>query len=233
MKKIFLFLLLAGASTSTAFAQARAGGNMSSKDYTGGGTTQSRNTGFGVKGGYNFNALRGDDIKNGSTTLKRDAHNDFHAGAYGQFGLNEFSSVQAELLYSRQGFAANTGGGGGSETYRMDYFSVPIMYVGNLTENISLHVGPQLSLLMNASRGGTTLDLAGNGFHSLDYGGVAGGEIRIGPARVGARYNLSLGPLFKEPTLASSQTINAAGNFKDAKVYNNLFQLYVGIGFTQ
>ena len=62
MKKTLLFLLLAVASAPAAFSQARPGGELSSKDYTGGGTTSSRNTGFGFKAGYNLNSLRGDDI---------------------------------------------------------------------------------------------------------------------------------------------------------------------------
>jgi len=230
MKKTLLILLLAVASAPAAFSQARPGGELSSKDYTGGGTTDSRNTGFGFKAGYNLNSLRGDDIKNGSSTIDRDAHNDWHAGVYGQFGFNEFASLQAELLYSRQGFAANTGSSNSSQTYRMDYLSLPIMFVGNLTETISFHVGPQVSLLVNASRDNTSLGLSDNGFHTLDYGGVGGLEARLGPARVGARYNLGLGKLFQKPSL-STPVISAS--FADSNVYNNMFQLYVGIGFTQ
>ena len=49
MKKTLLFLLLGLASSTAAFAQARPGGSLSSKDYTGGKTTESGNTGFGVK----------------------------------------------------------------------------------------------------------------------------------------------------------------------------------------
>ena len=152
MKKILLLALLAIASAPAAFAQARAGGELSSKDYTGGGSTDSRNTGFGVKGGYNLNTLRGDDIKTaiGNTSIDRKSRSDFHAGVYGQFGFNNFASVQVEALYSRLGFAANTGTSGARQDYRMDYVSVPVMFVGNITETISFHVGPQVSLLVKA-----------------------------------------------------------------------------------
>ncbi|MCC3154477.1 porin family protein [Hymenobacter sp. BT770] len=226
MKKTLLFLLLAVGSSTAAFAQARPGGSLSSKDYTGGGVTESRNTGFGIKGGYNYNKLRGDDIKG----ISRDSHSDFHAGVYGQFGFNEFSSVQAELLYSRQGFTANTGASGAQQTFNMDYISLPIMYVGNVTETISFHVGPQVSLLTNLKQGDTPIDISANGFNSLDYGGVAGLEARIGPARLGARYNLSLGKVFED---GPSTTGLIANRFGNAKIYNNLFQVYLGIGFTQ
>ena len=235
MKKTLLFVLLAVASAPAAFAQARPGGSESSKDYTGGGTTDSRNTGFGVKGGYNLNGLRGDDIKaiGSSASIDRNSRSDFHVGMYGQFGISEFSSLQAELLYSRQGFTANTGGtptAPTAQTYRMDYIALPIMYVGNFTETLSFHVGPQVSLLTNLREGGSVLDIKENGFNSLDYGGVAGLEARVGPARIGARYNLSLGKVFED---GPSATGKVASRFGNSKIYNNMVQLYVGIGLTQ
>ena len=226
MKKTLLILLLATGTSTAAFAQARPGGSLSSKDYTGGGVTDSRNTGFGLKGGYNLSGLRGDDIKG----IDRDSRSDFHAGVYGQFGFNEFSSVQAELLYSRQGFTANTGAGSARQTYKTDYLMLPILFVGNVTETISFHVGPQLSLLTNLNRDDQSLDIDANGFNSLDYGGAAGLEARIGPARLGARYNLSLGKLFED---GPSSSTAVAGQFANSKIYNNLFQVYLGIGFTQ
>ena len=67
MKKTLLFLLLGLASTTAAFAQARPGGSMTSKDYTGGKTTESGNTGFGVKAGYNFSRPYGDGVSNASS----------------------------------------------------------------------------------------------------------------------------------------------------------------------
>jgi hypothetical protein len=232
MKKILLLALLALASAPAAFSQARAGGELSSKDYTGGGSTDSRNTGFGIKGGYNLNGLRGDDIKNAinNTSIDRNAHSDFHAGVYGQFGFNNFASIQAELLYSRQGFAANTGIGGARQNYRMDYLQLPIMFVGNITETISFHVGPQVALMVKADQEGKNLDFDSNGLNSFDYGGVGGLEARIGPARVGARYNLFLGKIFEDGT-ATTPLIDPS--LANSDLYNNLFQLYVGIGFTQ
>ncbi|MDO7844849.1 porin family protein [Hymenobacter sp. M29] len=226
MKKIFLFLLLAVASAPAAFAQAAPGGSQSSKDYTGGAVTESGNTGFGVKGGYNLNGLRGDDVKG----IDRQARSDFHAGVYGQFGFDDFSSIQAELLYSRQGFEANTGTSGARQRYRMDYVMLPVMYVGNFTDHLSFHIGPQASLLTNIRKDEQTLDAKDNGFNSFDYGGVAGLEARIGPARIGARYNLFLGKIFED---GPSKVSTAGAQFVNSKLYNNMLQVYVGIGFTQ
>lgn len=207
-------------------AQARPGGSLSSKDYTGGKTTDSRNTGFGIKGGYNLNGLRGDGISG----IDRAARSDFHAGAYGQLGINDFSSVQAELLYSRQGFTANTGASGARQTYKMTYVMLPVMYVGNFTDALSFHIGPQVSLLTKATLDDKDLGLAENGFNTFDFGGVGGLEARIGPARLGARYNLSLGKLFGDNTPANATIDKRFGN---SRIYNNLLQVYVGIGLTQ
>ena len=226
MKKTLLLALLAVAAVPIAFGQARPGGSQSSKDYTGGAVTDSRNTGFGVKGGYNLNGLRGKDI----TGINRNARSDFHAGAYGQLGFNDFSSVQVELLYSRQGFEANTGVGGARQSYKMDYLLLPVMYVGNFTETLSFHIGPQVALLNTAKLDDKSLALSDNGFNTFDYGGVAGLEARVGPARVGARYNLFLGKLLED---GPSKTGLVANRLQNSDIYNNLFQVYVGIGITQ
>ena len=230
MKKTLLLLLLAVASAPAAFAQ---GGELTSKVYPSPTkVTDSRNTGFGVKGGYNYNNLRGDAISG----INRDGMSGFHAGVYGQYGFNSFSSVQVELLYSRQGFGADLIPTGTTTrktfSYKMDYVSLPVLYVGNFTDNLSFHIGPQASLLLNANNG-NSLALSENGFHSLDYGGAAGLEARIGPARVGARYNLSLGKIFQTPTTPVNENNSVAYSYAGRNLYNNLFQLYVGVGITQ
>ena len=224
MKKTLLFMLLAVASSSAAFAQARPGGSMTSKDYTGGGTTDSRNTGFGVKGGYSLSNFYGSgkDFFPGN----RNSLNTFHAGVYGQLGFNSFSSVQIEVLYSRKGIQTDNGNAGKSDL-RLDYLSVPVLYVGNVTENISFHIGPEVSLLTKVKNGDKDLDLKANGFNSVEFSGVAGLEARVGPARIGARYDLGLGRVIKE------NTVFLGSKGTDSSIHNQTFQVYVGIGLTQ
>jgi hypothetical protein len=218
MKKILLLVLLAVGASPAAFAQARAGGELSSKDYTGGGSTDSRNTGFGFKGGYNYARAYGDGVKD----LKLNGSNTFHVGAYGQFGFNEFASVQAEVLYNRKGFKLD--GAGTEGDLRLDYLSVPILFVGNVTETLSFHVGPQISVLTKVMQGDEDIAIADNGYNAIDFGGVAGVEARVGPARVGARYDLGFGKIFDTESSKSGVT---------ERVSNSTLQLYIGIGFTQ
>lgn len=222
MKKLFLLALLAAASIAGVQAQARAGGGLSSKDYTGGGTTGSRNTGFGIKGGYNYTNVYGD----GSKAFDLQGYNGYHAGVYGQFGFNEFASLQLELLYVRKGFDNNTVATGNR---RLDYLEVPVLFVGNVTETLSFHLGPEISLLTKVRENGVNYAIADKGYNSVDYGAIAGVEARVGPARLGARYDLGFGKIYNTDKV-SLQTSNT--QIKD-RLSTGTVQLYVGIGFTQ
>lgn len=222
MKKTLLFLLLAMASAPAVFAQAAPGGATSSKDYTGGKSAESGNTGFGIKGGYSLSNFFGEGK---DVFPKRDNLNTFHAGLYGQFGFNDFSSVQVELLYSRKGIRYDFTGSGLSDL-RLDYLSIPVLYVGNITDKFSFHVGPEVSLLTKVNSDGKDLDIKDNGFNSVDVSGLLGLEYRIGPARVGARYDLGLARV-----LSDGQYLGSTSN--SSRVTNQTLQVYVGIGLTQ
>jgi hypothetical protein len=229
MKKTLLFLLLGLTSSTAAFSQARPGGSMSSKDYTGGKSTESGNTGFGVKGGYNFSRPYGDEIPNGS------AYHNYHVGVYGQFGFNNFSSVQVELLYNRKGYNSDVSTYNGTsvvktnQTTRLDYFELPILYVANLTNNLAVHIGPQVSLLTKAKSGDKDLGLSENGFNTVDFGGIVGGDFRVGPARIGARYDLSFGQVFDTSKKYSVGT----ASYTNPSVHNQVVQVYLALGLHQ
>jgi len=226
--------MLGAAAAPAAMAQARAGGDLSSKDYTGSAATDSRNTGFGIKGGYNLTNLYG----SGKGLLNPDYLNAFHGGLYGQFGLNQVSSIQVELLYTRKGYMANFNSVGGpsynesQRTTRLNYLQLPILYVANFTKDLSFHIGPQVSLLTNARVYDQDLALSAGGFNSLDYGAVAGFEGRVGPARIGVRYDLGLGNVYKDG-VSIKYGNNTVANLTSSNLHNQTFQVYLGLGFTQ
>ncbi|UOQ72822.1 porin family protein [Hymenobacter cellulosilyticus] len=241
MKKFNLLLALSLA-TVTAFAQKNDTngpvGLRSSTDYSAG-TSDSRNTGFGIKGGFNLSDVYGDDKKNFANGSN---YKSFHAGIYGQYGFNNRLSIQPELLYSRQGFEGNsvktTGTGTGATTTtvnerRLDYLNVPVLLVFNILDNVSIHAGPQVSLLTKVTEDGNERKIAdenntyGYSYTSFDYGLAVGAEARVGPARVGARYNAGFNEIIKDQNLATT------GNKALSDIKNSNFQVYVGIGFTQ
>lgn len=223
-------LLLAGCALSaTAMAQTDGpSGVRSSADYSPG-TSDSRNNGFGVKGGFTASNFRGDDKKNfGNEGI----YNTFHAGVYAQFGFNNKFSLQPEVLYSRQGFkGSNTvNPTQGTYTTRLDYIQVPVLLVYNFLDNVSLHVGPQVSLLTKVKEGDRERKLSddnnvhGYSYNSLDYGLAAGLEARVGPARVGGRYTAGFADIIKDPSTTAAQSIN--------NIKNGMFQVYVGLGIS-
>lgn len=170
-----------------------------------------RNAGFGIKGGVSFATLNGSDKAvlgdfNSLTT--------FHAGIYTQFSLGKTFSIQPEVLYARKGIARN------DSTFRFDYLEVPVLAVLNLTETISLHAGPQLSVLMSAKEEDRETDT--EPLHMFDYGVAAGAEARLGIFRLGARYNLGLADLRRE---------NNLGQKVKQDVKHGVFQVYLGVGF--
>lgn len=228
MKKIFLLLCLFSA-TLAANAQEGPVGVRSSTDYAPS-TSDSRNNGFGIKAGFNLSDLRGGD---------KDAYKDleslksYHAGIYAQFGLNDKISFQPELLFTRKGFDAqqftvqSTTPGqttGEKRQTRLDYIQVPLLFVYNVFDNVSLHVGPQASLLVNAKYAGEERQISSVGLNSLEYGVVGGIEGRVGPARIGARYDLGLSDIYNDPKDAGAAAYD--------NVKNGVFQVYVGVGFT-
>ncbi|RSK37288.1 porin family protein [Hymenobacter metallilatus] len=222
-------LLLAGCALSaTALAQTNGpSGTPSSADY-GTGTTDSRNNGFGIKGGFTASNFRGDDKKNyGNEAI----YNTFHAGVYAQFGFNDKFSLQPEVLYSRQGFKASNPANTsqtGTYTTRLDYVQVPVLLVYNFLDNVSLHVGPQVSLLTKVKEGSKERKIAdenntyGYSYSSLDYGLAAGVEARVGPARVGGRYTAGFADIIKDPANTAAQSID--------NIKNGMFQVYIGLG---
>ena len=225
MKKALFAFALALAAAPAVRAQDGPGLDSSTK-YPASDGTESRNTGFGIKGGYNLASIEGTGA---GLFTNRDNLKDFHAGAYGQFGFNNFASVMVELLYSRKGYRTDYLGTGTRDT-RLDYLELPILFVGNITETLSIHVGPQVSLLTNVRDGDANLDISANGFNSLDYGGIAGAEARLGFAKIGARFDWSLGKIYKDGTVLRYNNSTGA-TLTDNNIRNQVFQVYLGLGF--
>lgn len=213
-------------------------GVRSSTDYpAASGGSDSRNTGFGIKGGFTAAHFRGDDKKNYSD---EGVYNTFHAGVYAQYGFSNTFSIQPELLYSRQGFAGNNGQPNaqgqtivGAYDTRLDYIQVPVLLVFNIFDNVSIHAGPQVSLLTKVRENGVERKLANEdgkfsyAYKSLDYGLATGIEARVGPARVGGRYVAGFNDIIED------QDFNKTGNRALTNIKNGAFQVYVGIGFNR
>jgi len=169
---------------------------------------------FGVKGGVNFATVTGDDFDS------PDSRTSFHVGLLGEFPVTEMFSVQAEALYSGQGFESDiTGAGGDKVEYQLDYINVPVLAKVYLTTGLSLEVGPQFSFKVNEeidtdpndNPGDFDLDAA----KDFDFGLAGGISFRTpGGFFASGRYTYGLTDIIE-----------------DASVKNSVFQLGVGFLF--
>lgn len=209
MKKILLlplFLLF----TFTGFAQVE-GPTTAQQNHNLLSGLDAPNEGIGIKGGVNFANVHGSDKDRLGAV---DGHTNFHAGVFAQFAFGEFFSLQPELLFSRKGYERN------DSTFRYNYFDLPVLAVFNISDNFSVHLGPQVGLLIGAKEEGKEINLGP--YNTFEYGGAAGLEGRINRFRLGARYVHGFADLRKE---------DAAGNSIDQDIKNGVIQVYLGIGF--
>lgn len=175
---------------------------------------------YGIKGGVNLAGVRlspnPGNLVNGLTA--------FHAGVFAQVPVSSRVSFQPELLYSQQGFGVVNGLG----KVTFNYLSLPLLGKLHLTDNVSVVVGPQVSYLANSRVGlNRLISLPYRGvFQSVDFSGVAGAEVDLGPLVVGGRYNLGFNNLNKNFNLGELVQLN---NF--FRIRNSTFQLSLGYKF--
>ncbi|AKD02606.1 hypothetical protein PKOR_05060 [Pontibacter korlensis] len=173
--------------------------------------SRSPNSGIGIKGGVSLANVHGSDKDKFGNVSN---HTSFHAGVFAQFGFGDFFSLQPELLYSRKGFERQ------DSVFRYDYLEVPVLAVFNITNNFSVHLGPQVGVMVSAKHEDQEIDL--EPYNAFDYGASAGLEGQVGRFRLGTRYVHSLGDLRKE---------DSSGNSIDENIMNGVIQVYLGVSF--
>lgn len=182
---------------------------------------------FGIKAGVNFaNVTNASDINGDNTT-------GFLAGIFLAPPSKGIISSRTELLYSRQGYNYKTGTNTG--TVNLDYIMLPQLMSINITKFFSVQAGAQIAFLINAKAdssndGSTSSNPYGaimDYYNKFDYGFAAG--IEVHPFKgllIGARYNISLGNLYKDP---SSYPPGTPPSFiPPVDVKNNVVQLFAG-----
>jgi hypothetical protein len=122
MKKILSLLTLLSVISVGAFAQGVSGG---------------------LKLGLNLSNQTMSSTESGFTSSPS-FRPSIHAGGYLTLMLSEKFGVQPEILYSGQGYK-ETGG-----TIAIDYITVPVLARYNFTSLFSVHLGPQIGVLMSA-----------------------------------------------------------------------------------
>jgi hypothetical protein len=185
MKKLFLLAAVAIFSLSTMNAQ---GGVQ-----------------FGAKAGANFSNLNGDDADEAGL----DGRTNFHVGGVVNIGINEWFSLQPELIYSMQGYEYDILGE--SVTGRLNYINIPIMADFTIAEGLSLQGGPQIGINVTSEEEGLgeTVDTEAEST-----------DISTG---IGAQYELPMGLFFQ-----ARYMIGFSDVFEDVDAKNSVISLSVG-----
>lgn len=181
---------------------------------------------IGLKAGLNFaNVTKASSINNSSRS-------GFHAGIMLGGSSKKIISSRTEFIFSRQGYDYKSGTNTGN--VNLDYIMLPQLMSINITKYFSILIGGHMAFLLNAkvdssssSTGNASFDKILDLYNRFDYG--YGGGVEIHPVMgllVGARVNISLGNLYKQPEPGQQPSF-----IPKVDVKNNVFQIYAGWKF--
>jgi hypothetical protein len=167
---------------------------------------------YGFKGGLNLSNISGDEVSN------YDTRTSMNIGGYGLYKILPKLGIQAELLYSEQGFSERFN----SEEVdideiksltRMQYINLPVLVSYNLIEQLWIEGGVQVGYLVNAEEEEEKRFIDGSGqlisetetidqtsrYESLELGLLIGLRYKLSQNfMVQARYEKSINDIDKE-----------------------------------
>jgi hypothetical protein len=181
---------------------------------------------IGLKAGLNFANVTG------ASSINSSSQTGFMAGIFIAPSSKGIISSRTEVIYSKQGYSyANSAKTG---NVNLDYIILPQLMGINITKFVTIQLGAQMAFLLNAKAdssatgSGSTLppgpySSVMNYYNKFDYGFAVGGEIHpVSGLLIGARYNISLGKLYKDAMSGQSPSFSSI----DAK--NNVVQVFAG-----
>ncbi|MDC7999793.1 porin family protein [Aequorivita todarodis] len=195
-------------------------------------TAQSQEFRIGAKAGLNVASIGGDYVGG------LDPRVSFHLGGLVEIPLAGKFALQPELLYSSQGakYGSYLGVdlGDYEEKILLDYINVPIMGKYYIIEGLSVELGPQVGILVNAKYKGEDEDGSFDVDAKEDYNSL---DIAIG---IGASYRLNNGVFFSLRFNKGLMDISDDDDeyFEEGNYYrysyknqNNVFQVSAGYSF--
>ncbi len=186
---------------------------------------------IGVKGGINLSNYAGDVMDN---KMKIGVH----LGAYVNFNVIDQLYIQPELLYSLQGARFNNSSFNLDYNEHLHYINVPVVARYFLTENISVHCGPYVGILIGGKAKGTYFgteideDIKDHrSLKTLDFGAVIGVAYQlVNRVNIGARVQFGLANIADSPDFGpgGGDGIEPEYNY-DMDLNNRVLQIFVGI----
>lgn len=148
---------------------------------------------LGVKAGMNVTNISNNELKSKLS---------FHVGLFTEWQLNEFVSLQPEVLYSRQGARDKFDENGKKvrTRLRMNYLNVPVLAKLYVLKNLSVDLGPQFGFVMDArykrKDKDSSLKTKITNDKTFDFSWVLGASFRVDSYDISARYNVGLTNMF-------------------------------------
>ncbi len=222
MKKLILIALLF--CCSQAIMGQRLGNQFDNKYDTDDNDNFDPNTnhqGWGVKAGLNFSNVFGfSDINTGNRT-------GFHVGGLYKKPLLSWFAVQPELLFSRRAFHYVLPNSAERNYVQMDYIDVPVMFYMYPLDNVTLHLGPQGSLLLGLKENRDRISKSG--FNTFEFSVAGGIEFKVSVLRIGGRYNLGLRNLLDNSEASQNRIFAKDSGWNEDNFRNASLQFYIAV----
>lgn len=103
-----------------------------------------QNITIGAKSGLNFAGITGEN----ADELRPSGRTSIHIGGTLEVEIFDSFSIQAELLYSGQGYSVELGGG--DYKVKLDYINLPLLLRYHVEDDLFVEVGPQVGFLISA-----------------------------------------------------------------------------------
>jgi len=186
--------------------------------------------GIGIKAGINLA-----NITNASE-INASHQSGFMGGLFLAPHTQGIFGYRTEILFSRQGYSyeSNTNTG----NVNLDYILLPQLTEIHISKYFSLQFGVQLAFLINAKADSTTSSGSSSSnpygkimdyYNKFDYGFAGGFEVHpFKGLLVGARYNISLGDLYKDPSSYMTSGGAPPSFIPSVDVKNNVLQIFAG-----
>lgn len=135
-----------------------------------------------------------------------------NAGVFAGFRFNDWLAVQAEVLYSRQGWRDKidvTGADNVKADFRVNYLNIPLLARFYVWDRVSVDLGPQIGLALNAKQrykhDGETVKEKIHNLNSVEASFVLGASYDFDFGLTASlRYNLGLSNVFDKDSFGES-----------------------------
>jgi len=142
---------------------------------------------LGAKAGANLGKI------NSETSFSDKFELGYQLGGFAEIDFTKGFGIQPEILFSQTNTTVTDeplSGLKDGKKINLNYLSVPVLLRLNPSKLLTIHVGPQFSILTNNHK--TTAGNAVDAFKGGDFAMVAGAQVNLGTFKVYGRYNVGL-----------------------------------------